>query len=349
VNGGALAYVHGNDEYGMDQAAISIAARLTADPGAPPIRWRVTGADVDVATIAERVATGTLFGGGTLAMIVDPSPLLRSADGRAAMVAVLDSIAPGNGLVFLAPRNTPRDRPSAALDALREAVAAGGGEVIEVLSPRPDRFPGWIVDQARARGIDIEADAARELALRVGAHVREGDVDRSLMSRLAVGELDKLALFAPDRRVTSEDVRALVAESTPASMWAFLDAIAERQPARIAAALDPILEGTPEPVLVAALHRRLRDLIEVSDRLASGETVASLVRSMRIKEYPARKLAAQAARWQPDELVDTLEGLADLDALIKGEIPVSDAQRRLAFTIWIRERIVADRPRLADR
>ena len=338
---GTIAYIHGDDEYGLDRATIALASRLSDDPTEAPLRWRVAGADVDAATITERVATATLFGGGTLAMIVDPAPLVRSNDGRAAIVGVIGSVAPGNGLVFLAPRDTARPRPSAGLDALRAAVVEAGGEVVEVVTPRPDRFPGWIVEQARERGMDVAPDAAREMAERIGAHVREGDVDRSRMSRLAVGELEKLALYAPGRQVTADDVRALVPEATPASMWAFLDAVAERPPARIGAALGPILEATPEPVLVAALHRRLRDLIEVADRLDAGESVPSLVRSMHIKEYPARKLASQVRRWRTDELVAALEGLADLDAIVKGEQAVSEAQRRLAFTMWIRDRIVA--------
>lgn len=341
MTGGPVAFVHGDDEFGIDQAAIAIASRLTEDPTEPPLRWRVAGADVDAATIAERVATATLFGGGTLAMIVDPGPLVRSSEGRAAIVGVIGSVAPGNGLVFLAPRDMARGRPSAGLDALRAAVVDAGGEVVEVISPRPDRFPGWIAERARERGMDIAPDAAREMAERIGAHVREGDIDRSRMSRLAVGELEKLSLYAPDRRVTADDVRALVPEATPSSMWGFLDAIAERQPARIAAALDPLLEATPEPVLVAALHRRLRDLIEVADRLDAGETVPSLVRSMHIKEYPAKKLASQVKRWRLQELVAALDGLADLDAIVKGELAVSETQRRLAFTLWIDERVIA--------
>lgn len=335
-----VGYVHGDDAYGLDQAADALAARAASDGGDEPLRWRVSGADADPSAIAERVATATLFGGGTVAIVVDPAPLVRSADGRTAMVGVIGAVAPGNGLVFVAPRDSGRARPSAGLEALRDAVAEAGGEVVEVHAPRPDRFPGWIAEQASARGIEIAPEAARELASRIGGHVREGDIDRSRMSLAAIGELEKLALYAPQRRVTVDDVRALVATSTPASMWAFLDAVSERQRARIAGALDPIIEATPEPVLVAALHRRIRDLVEVGDRLAAGETVPSLVRSMRIKEYPARKMAAQVARWRIDELIDALEGLADLDARIKGDTGGSEAQRRLAFAIWIRDRVV---------
>jgi DNA polymerase III delta subunit len=338
AGGAILAFVGGDDEWGIDRAADAIAERLTADSGEPPLHWRVNGADVDPGAIAERVATATLFGAGTLAMVVDPGALVRAAERRAATIALLGSVAPGNGLVFLAMREG-RAGSTAGLDALRTAVADAGGEVVEVHAPRPDRFPEWLVARARERGMELPSDAAREMADRLGAAVREGDVDRSRLTRAAIGELEKLHLYAAGRRLTAEDVRALVPEAVPASIWGFLDAVAERHPGRIGAALDPMLEGTPEPVLVAALHRRLRDLVEVEDRLRAGETPGSLVRSMRIKEYPARKLAAQSARWTAAELDAALDGLGDYDALVKGETPASEAQRRLAFTMWIRDRV----------
>ena len=51
--------------------------------------------------IGERVATGTLFGGGTIVVVAEPLPLIRGAEGREALAAVLPTLAPGNALVFL--------------------------------------------------------------------------------------------------------------------------------------------------------------------------------------------------------------------------------------------------------
>ena len=50
----------------------------------------------------------------------------------------------------------------------------------------------WIEERAGERGVRLERGAAQELATRVGAFVREGDVDRRRQGRLAVSELDKL-------------------------------------------------------------------------------------------------------------------------------------------------------------
>ena len=48
---------------------------------------------------------------------------------------------------------------------------------------------------------------------------------RGHLTRIASMELDKLALYRAGAQVTADDVRALVAEAVPGSIWAFTDAI----------------------------------------------------------------------------------------------------------------------------
>ncbi len=105
-------------------------------------------------------------------------------------------------------------------------------------------------------------------------------------------ELDKLALYREGATITVDDVRALVAEAVPGSIWAFSDAVAERKTGPALAYLE-ILIGTttdpavkaptsvPEPVLITVLHRRIRELIEMGDRLASGERLPAAAKAMR--------------------------------------------------------------------
>jgi DNA polymerase III delta subunit len=187
---------------------------------------------------------------------------------------------------------------------------------------------------------------ARELADRLGARVTEGDVDRRYLSRIASGELDKLALrhAVDEGPVTPEDVRSLVAETMPSSLWAITDAVGERREGAAATAIDRALESTPEPVLLAVLHRRIVELLELGDRLAGGASLPTAARTMGIaSEYRARTLAAQARKWTTDELTSALSGLVELDAMVKG-VPGSEvdpAQRRLAFQLWVRRSVAA--------
>ena len=340
-----IAYFRGDDGYTMDAAVMALARRLEAESGTPPDRWRANGVETDVASIGMRVATAPLFGGGTVAVIVDPAPLLRSKADREAMERAIGNVAPGNALVFIEQGDAGARRP-AALQGLETAVLKAGGDAKAFKAPREGQLAAWIEARASERSMTLGPGAAKELARRVGGFVREGDVDRQRQGALAVGELEKLALYRPFDPVTEADVRSLVAEVVPDSTWAFLDAVAERKPAVAGPLLDRLLETTPEPVVLVQLHRRIRELLEVADHLAGGATAGSLVRTLGMKPFRVEKLVGQARRWTLAELDDALEGLLDLDAMVKGapDSAATDAQRRLAFSLWIRERVAPVAP-----
>jgi DNA polymerase III delta subunit len=67
------------------------------------------------------------------------------------------------------------------------------------------------------------------------------------------------------------------------------------------------------------------------------------VRTLGMKPFRADKLAGQARRWQVAELEAALEGVLDLDAMVKGapDAGATDGQRRLAFALWVKERVAA--------
>jgi DNA polymerase III delta subunit len=338
VSSTTLGYYWGDDEYGLEAAAVALGRRAAGTGGEPPVTWRTTGGGTRAAEIAERVATGTLFGGGTLAIVEDPGPLVRARAERDALLAAIAALAPGNALAFLEPVDGTARRPK-SLEDLAAAVADAGGEVRQVAAPREGGMARWIEERAAERGVRLEHGAAEALARKVGAFVREGDVDRRRQGRLAVAELEKLAVYRLDAPVRPEDVDALVADAVPGSTWAFLDAVGARKAREAVDLLERLLETTPEPVLVAVLHRRIRELLLVADHRERGETIAATARALKLKEYPARKLWEQGHAWRQEELVGALEGLLELDAALKGERASDARRRRLAFSLWLAERV----------
>ena len=183
------------------------------------------------------------------------------------------------------------------------------------MAPRPTALAAWITDEARDRGLILAGGAARELADRLGARVTEGDVDRRYLSRIASGELDKLELrhAVDEGPVTPEDVRALVAETTPASVWALSDAVGERRvDVATADARSTPRGSTPEPVILAVLHRRIVELLEIGDRLSGGLNLPEAARAMGINsEFRAKTLASQARKWTITELAAALTSPRD--------------------------------------
>jgi DNA polymerase III delta subunit len=347
-----LAFFWGDDELSAARAVDRFEAALEADAEGPLERWLVRGnrntASGLIADLHERVATPVMFGGGTLAVVLNAGALIVKGEDRDAFLALLEVVAPGNALAIVDASQSGAKAPSPK--RLADAIAAAGGTVRQFRAPKEGALAGWIEAEARERGVTLGPGAAKTLAERIGGFVREGDTERTYLTRIASMELDKLSLLRGSEPIGPDDVRALVAEAVPGSVWAFTDAIGERRVERALDWLDRLFDVTPEPVLLAVLHRRIRELIETGDRLDAGERLPAIGKAMGIgSEFRMQNLRDQAKGWTTAELVDALDGLVELDAMVKG-MPGeerNDAQRRLAFSLWVIDHAGADRLRSA--
>ncbi|HMJ81231.1 MAG TPA: DNA polymerase III subunit delta [Candidatus Dormibacteraeota bacterium] len=344
--------LRGENAFAIERAIARLADDL-GNPEQPLATWRIDlGDDRSAAGIAramdqigERVATAPLFGGGTLVVVRSAAALARDSTGRARLEALLGAVPPGNGLA-LVDQGDGRARRAGAADPLGDAVAAAGGRSETFSALTRERMEHWLDERARELGATLAPAAARLLAERVGAYVREGDVDRRLQTALADQELRKLALRRPGGTIEREDVVDLVPEAVPGSTWAFLDAVAERQAGRAAEIAERLLaEGTALPLLVARLHRRLREILVAREHLAAGARAGELVRLMRLQPYRAQRLAAAAEAWGSVELQAALEGLLELDLMGKGlgldgqPLASSDERAALGLQVWLAERV----------
>ena len=338
-----LAYFWGDDDLAAARAVERLQAALGAQTGVPPERWDLRGdrnhANEQVARLHERVATPVMFGGGSLAVVTNPGAIVQAIEPRTAFLAAITLVAPGNGLVIVDATQSGAKGPSQK--RLADAMTASGGTIRKYESPRPGSLAGWIESEARQRDLKLAPGSAKALAERIGGLV-ELDVERRHLTRIASQELEKLALYRGDAPINPNDVEALVAEAIPGSVWAFTDAIGTRRTGPALALLDRLLDGTPEPVLLAVLHRRVRELLEIGDRLANGERLPSAARAVGItSDFRADLLARQANLWTTGELTAALDGLVELDAMVKNA-PGSgqdEAQRRLAFSLWVMDHV----------
>ncbi len=360
----SVAYFGGEDAFAIDEA-IGALARELGGQDAPPEIWRINADEEAGAApperegavstpgrrqarlldeIEQRVGTAPLFGAGTLVVVRQPGALIGDRASRERLVSMVGAVPPGNGLVF---SELVSGRGTRTTEPLRQAVAAAGGTVREFAALTRERMERWIDARAGELGIRLGPGAARLLAERVGAYVREGDVDRRRQSQLASAELEKLGLYRDGAVATRDDVESLVPEAIPGSMWGLLDAVAARRAREAAILVERLLaDGTPLPVIVSQLHRRLRELVEVREHLSSGTKPAQLVRLMGMQPYRAQKLAEQAAAWRLQELEGALEGLLELDLATKGIAldgrtqTISDERSALELDLWLVEQVI---------
>ena len=152
-----------------------------------------------------------------------PRRAARTNERRDALIAALGLVAPGQrpGVLEATPRPGPRRRRRRRLV---DAVAAGGQARRSSSRRRPAALAGWIEHEARERGLDLGAGrrAGDRWPSGSAAFVTRGrrrapppDADRRRGARQA------RALPRTTAPITVDDVRALVAEASRASVWAF--------------------------------------------------------------------------------------------------------------------------------
>lgn len=359
----SVAYFHGEDAYGLDRAVTDFAASLGTD-GVPLIIWR-TGTDEDgtaedasssaarrrdrvLGEVEQRLGTAPLFGGGTLVVLRQPEALVREGTARARLLSLIAAVPSGNGLC-LCDLSSSGSRPGASATVIRDAVAAAGGVLGKFPVPTRERMDAWIVTRARELDITMGQGAARLLAERVGAYVRESDVDRRQQTGLVDRELQKLSLFRPGGTISREDIAELVPETVPGSAWAFLDAVGARRQRDASMLAERLLaDAVPIQVLVAQLHRRLRELVIVREHVDGGTHGGALVREMKVQPFRAQKLEEQARQWSAEALGRALDGLLELDLASKGIAldgstrQASEPRTSLHLQQWLAESLASD-------
>jgi DNA polymerase III subunit delta len=221
-------------------------------------------------------------------------------------IAGLDGLPPDVTVVLVAREAPPRVR---APKGLAEAVEAAGGEVRRYQAPRARDLPGRLVAEARARGFDLDADAARLLVERLG--------DSTIRLRT---ELDRLALWAGEGgSVTPEDLDEMVADTSEAAVWALSDALVDRDRAAAAeAAARLTAQGESVTGLIYQAAKRLREARLAVAGLEAGRSAKELEGSLPMHPYAAKLLLRRVRNTDRAALRAATCAVADLEWWTRG-------------------------------
>jgi DNA polymerase III delta subunit len=334
---GLVLLAHGDDGYLIDQAVAAFVDRVGASdrvllaPDRSPDEAILERAALEAASVG-------LFGAHCVVLRQPLRAAGTSGSAADRLIALVEQLPDGAALA-LAELRPSRDvgRPPALLKRLESAVRSVGGHVEPCLAPRRDELRGWVTRHATDLGIAIRPAAAAALAERIGG-VWENDVERSEQTRVADGELRKLALAADGSPIEVSDVEALVSDTRPPSVNAVANAVERRDAARAAEALRRALdEGEPVLRIMAALEGRLVDLTVAHDLLTRGASPADITKRLRPgNPSGAERVANAARRYSGTELEGMLRGLFEADLAIKS----NTAEPEAAITAWLGEYVL---------
>jgi DNA polymerase-3 subunit delta len=193
------------------------------------------------------------------------------------------------------------------LKLVRRMGAAQGAYEKKYSKPKADALPGWIMRRAREKGGAISSEAVEMLAALVGNDLR-----------LLDGEIEKLLLYAGDRQVTTQDVRALVSRAREAVIFDLVDCVGRRQTDEALKLLHQMLDDLAVPLyLLSMLGRQVRILIQVSELVSQGLTPPEISKSLKLHPFVVKKGIAQSRSFSMAQLEKAHECVVEADWSIK--------------------------------
>ena len=267
------------------------------------------------ARVVEAARTGSLFSARRAIVVRNADALKGEGDD---VVAYLADPSPDATLILLAAKPDKRKKPWKDVMAKANVLAA------EPLKPAAVRTR--VRDEVRRRRLPIDDDAVQELIDLVGQDLRR-----------LMGELEKLEAYAEGRqgKLGAEDVGAVLGRGIGQPLYKMSDALTARRPADVLALMEVALdEGTPSLVILAALHRALRQVRAAAAMRAarmSPDAIAAKLLPPQMK-FKIDSLLQAARAWPDEDLRRAIAALDRADRRIK-----NSADARAALQVAVAE------------
>jgi DNA polymerase-3 subunit delta len=312
--------IHGDDHGAVAERRAGLRG-LAEREGGPDSVEALEGEAGTPEGVAGALAAMTLMVGRRV-ILVDGVERWKQAEVEQALVPALAAMPPDTTVALFAREEGRAKAPA----ALHTAVKQAGGQVVAQATVKPWELPKWVRAQAARMGV-IELDMAAANAL-VG---QVGERQQRLLR-----ELEKLALEldgedAAPRRVGAEDIEARAAHSAQYRAYTLADALVAGDTRESTRAYVRLREqGERLAGLTYLMASRLRDALQVSLRLAAGESAADVKRGLRMPPRAAERFVRDIARTEPERLRAALAVLADLELDTRGGSPLPEARSRMS-------------------
>jgi DNA polymerase-3 subunit delta len=173
--------------------------------------------------------------------------------------------------------------------------------------PRLKDMAGWIVNETKNQGGQIEPRAAEMLKEMVGVDTRQAGMEISKL----------LAYVNWARPITAQDVEAVCIVTSQQSVFDFVDALANGNGKSAQHLLHRLFESEDEFSLWGMVIRQFRLLIQAREILDARGNQNDVARALGVHPFVAEKAAQQAARFSIESLESIYRKLLKIDEGVK--------------------------------
>ena len=299
---GGLFLLYGEDEYRKAEAEREL-VNEHLDPSTRDFNYdMVRGADAKPEALLAVLGTPPMMATWRVVVLRETQALASKPRLRTALLGVAKK--PPVGLALIMNYSLARGRPPKFFVNLRRASASA-----EFRHLGEHELPDWISDHARNNhGKSMDPEAARGLAAAIGT-------DLGILAQ----EIEKLAEVATGDTVTFADVKAAGTRIPSMDQWKWLDLVGERSFEAALTSLPHVLHQarTGRTVSVVGLVGTLAThflRLGLAKEAGPGRLAAILPPN---QTWLAKRVGRQARRWRSQEIESALDGLVQLDVLLK--------------------------------
>lgn len=297
----SLYLLHGNEPLAIEDFIGRLVEKL-GDPGAIALNLQsFTPETLDLAALEHACLAAPFLAPRRLIVVRHcGAALVREAARRERFLGLLSALPPTTALVLVEPADSQatqvltrwaEEHPQAAL--LRSFEA-----------PRGAAFARWVVERARRMEGEIELPAAHLLAELVADDPRRADL-----------ELAKLLDYVDRRRpVRPDDVEQLTPFRGQSDVFAMVDALGEGRARQAQSLLHRLLQDESPRYAFAMIVRQFRLLLLARYAYDQGQDPST---ALSLHPFVARKVAAQARRFETAALEQAYRRLLETDLQIK--------------------------------
>lgn len=295
---GGVQAVVGEDTYLAEEALQGILDQVLGERRDDALQV-VYGDESRWPEVVSRARTGSLFAAHRAIVVRRADQLKGDED---AITAYAEDPSPDVTLVLLAAK------PDRRRVVWKKVLAAA---TVHSADPKKGRaLRSHVEAELRRRDLQIAPEGVEELVDRVGQDLRR-----------LMGEVDKLEAYAGDKkRITAEDVAAVLGRGFAPPLYRLADAVAGRQMGQSLELVDELMgEGEEGLRILATLHRSLRQVRAAAALRDEGMRADEIGRKLlpANMQFKARSLLEASRRWDEKDLRRAFVALGQADLRLK--------------------------------
>jgi DNA polymerase III subunit delta len=299
--------VHGDDHGAIAERRARLRALAEQGPDGAAGVQLLEGDAATPAGVAAALAAMT-FALGRRVILVEGAQRFKQADVERELAPALAQLDAQTTVALFAREDAKAKAPR----ALHDAVRAAGGQIVAQMLAKPWELPRWVRARAGELGLAMDMPAARALVSAVGERPQR-----------LLRELERLALELdadPSRpaSVGEQDVAGAARSAEPRAFVLADALVAADAPAATLAYLRLREQGERVGGLLYVIAQRLRDALEVAERLDAGDPADAVRRGLRMPPRAAERFVADVAASDPDRFRRALVTLSELELSLRG-------------------------------